>query len=134
MTTIQSKKLTINQIDVKLYEFLKNFNNFEKLMPPQITNWSSDTSTCNFTIEGMADVSLELGNCIPNSKIIYVSAGKTPFNFDLVTNITTLPDNKTECQIVMNADLNPFLKIMAERPLNNFVNTLIEKLKEVSEK
>lgn len=133
MTTIHSKKLSILQSDANIYNFLRDFDNFEKLMPSQVSNWQSDKTSCSFTIEGMADVTLEYGNCIPNAKIIYVSAGKSPFDFDLTTNLVSISENEVECQIVMNAKLNPFLKIMAERPLTNFVNTLNEKLKEFCE-
>jgi len=42
--------------------------------------------------------------------------------------------NKTEAQLSFNADLNPILKMMATKPLQNFLNILVAKLKEIMDK
>jgi len=132
MASFKSDKITINRSDEEIYSFLSDFNNFEKLMPEQVTNWKSTNDSCSFTIQGMADLAMKMGERIEFSKVTYVSDGNKPFAFDLNTELNVDGD-KTETQIILRADLNPMLKMMASRPLQNFVNLLVNKLKEVIE-
>lgn len=132
MATFKSDKITINKPQEDIYIFLSDFNNFEKLMPEQVTNWKSTNENCSFTIQGMADLAMKMGDRTEFSKVTYVSDGNKPFAFDLNTDIISIEDN-SETQISLNADLNPMLKMMASRPLQNFVNLLVNKLKEIIE-
>jgi len=130
MTSFKSDKITINRSPEELFAFLSNFNNFEKLMPEQVTNWKSTNESCSFTIQGMADLAMKMGQQTEFSQITYNSEGNKPFAFDLNTHFNSFDTDQTETQIILNADLNPMLKMMASRPLQNFVNLLVNKLKE----
>ena len=132
MASFKSDKITIHKSPEDIYTFLSDFNNFEKLMPEQVTNWKSTNESCSFTIQGMADLAMKMGERTEFSKVTYVSDGNKPFAFDLNTDIIA-NGNLTETQIILNTDLNPMLKMMASRPLQNFVNLLVNKLKEVIE-
>lgn len=132
MATFKSDKITINKSQEEIYVFLSDFDNFEKLMPEQVTNWKSTNENCSFTIQGMADLAMKIGDRTEFSKVTYVSDGNKPFAFDMNTDIIA-NGNNSETQITLNANLNPMLKMMASRPLQNFVNLLVNKLKEILE-
>lgn len=133
MTSFKSDKITINRSPEELFVFLSDFNNFEKLMPEQVTNWHATKESCSFTIQGMADLAMKMGQRNEFSVVSYISDGNKPFAFDLNTYFNAVDPDKTETQIILNADLNPVLKMMASRPLQNFVNLLVNKLKEIIE-
>lgn len=133
MTTFKSEKQTIDASASKIFSFLADFNNFEQLMPEQVTNWQSTVDSCSFTIQGMADLSMVMGEKNANSFISYKSASKKPFNFDLNTHISEEGPDKAVVEMIFNADLNPMLKMMAARPLQNLINMFGEKLKEIME-
>jgi len=133
MTSFKSDKITINKASEDVFAFLSDFNNFEKLMPEQVTNWQSTNESCSFTIKGMADLAMKMGQRTEFSQITYNSEGDKPFSFDLNMHFNALDTEQTETQIILNADLNPMLKMMAGRPLQNFVNLLVNKLKETIE-
>ncbi|MCD4730672.1 MAG: hypothetical protein K8R74_08735 [Bacteroidales bacterium] len=133
MTSFKSDKITINKTSEDIFAFLSDFNNFEKLMPEQVTNWRSTNESCSFTIKGMADLAMKMGQRTEFSQITYNSEGDKPFSFDLDTHFNAVDTEQTETQIILNADLNPMLKMMAGRPLQNFVNLLVNKLKETIE-
>ena len=133
MTEIKSDLVLINKSPEDIFNFLSNFNNFGKLMPEQVINWKSSTDSCFFTIKGMADISLKTSEKIPYSKIVWSTDGKAPFDFTLRSVLIEKTEKQTEAQIILDADLSPMLKIMAMRPLGNFVNLLVNKLKEVIE-
>jgi carbon monoxide dehydrogenase subunit G len=133
MASFKSDKIVINQPAEDIFTFLSDFNNFEKLMPEQVTNWQASKEFCSFTIQGMADLAMEMGQQTEFTQITYQSKGEKPFAFDMTTGFNSVETNQTETQITLNADLNPMLKMMASRPLQNFVNLLVNKLKEVVE-
>ena len=56
MTRIESETATVQKSAEHIFNFLSNFNNFEKLMPEQVTNWQSTEEECSFTISGMASL------------------------------------------------------------------------------
>jgi carbon monoxide dehydrogenase subunit G len=102
-------------------------------MPEQVINWQSDEESCSFTIKGMADLAMKMDQRTEPGFVSYASAGSSPFPFNLDFHIGQRSEGGTEVKATLNAKLNPMLKMMASRPLQNFVNLLVEKLKEVME-
>ena len=133
MTEIKSDIVSINKSAEHIFHFLNNFDNFGKLMPEQVINWKSTADSCSFTIKGMADIALKTSEKTEFSKIVWSTVGKAPFDFTLSSFLSSQTENQTEAKIVLDADLSPMLKMMALRPLTNFVNLLVNKLKEVIE-
>jgi len=120
---IEGKPAIITQSLENVYNFLTDFNNFENLMPDQITNWKSDKENCSFTIQGMADVTLTFEEKTPMSFIKLVPVGKVPFQFSLLLNLVEI-DGNTEVKFNVDADLNPMMAMMAKRPMENLVNVM----------
>ncbi len=134
MTRIESNIVEINNTAEKVYNFLSDLNNFEKLMPEQVINWKSDENSCSFTIKGMTDLSMKISEKTPNTRIIIIPGAKPPFDFSLIIQIKELKDNLINAQIIFDAELNMMLQMLAKTPLQNFVNLLVDKLKELGEK
>ena len=131
MTKLESEKVDVNYSKEALFNFLCNFNNFQKLMPEQVTNWKSTEDECSFTISGMASIGMKIVEKIPHSEIKITSNGKVPFNFNLSVLINDAGENKANGQLVFTADLNPMIKMMVEKPLGNFFNLLAKKMKDL---
>lgn len=130
MTNIESKIVLIQAKPEDVFNFLNDFNNFGKLMPEQISNWQSTKDTCSFTISGMATLNMKIEERKEFSLVKYAADGKNPFDYSLITNIFEQENGDCTTQIVFQADLNPMLKMLASKPLENFVNLLVEKLKQ----
>ena len=134
MTILESKKTLIKNSPENIYAFMSDFNNFEKLMPEQVTNWKSTEDTCSFTISGMADLSMKIAEKVQSEYIKYEASVKNPFDYFLENKNIAADNNQCISQLIFHANLNPMLKMMASKPLQNFVNMLVEKLKEEMEK
>ena len=131
---IESEITMINRPAAAMYTFLNDFNNFSHLMPEQVINWQATSDTCTFEIKGLATLGMRIIERVPYSKLVMKGEGKIPFDFLLNSNITPVNDNSSRVQLVIVADMNPFISMMAEKPLANFVDMLVVKLKEVMEK
>lgn len=132
MTTLMSEKVSLDKNANEVFTWLCNLNNYKMIMPQQVEDWVSTETDCSFTIKGMASLGMELKEAIPSSQVFLIKKGKAPFDFTLVSNIVDTGDGKSTLQLHMDADLNPFLKMMAEKPLTNFLNMLVNKYKEIS--
>lgn len=131
LTKLESEKVDISNSAQNVFNFLTDFNNFQKLMPPQVTNWQSNTDECSFVINGMATIGMKIIEKNPHSLITISSNGKVPFEFKLFILITEKDATNCVGQINFESDLNPMLKMMVEKPLGNFFNLLAQKMKEI---
>jgi carbon monoxide dehydrogenase subunit G len=130
MTRLQSDKVVVNKTAKEVFEFLSDFNNYKRLMPDQVTDWESTTDECSFTIKGMAALGMKMKEKTPNSSVVIERNGKAPFDFTLTCSIVDRQE-QSEVQLFFDADLNPMLKMMASKPLTNFLNLLAAKVKEI---
>jgi carbon monoxide dehydrogenase subunit G len=130
MTRLESEKVTINKPAKEIFDFLSDFNNFKKLMPEQVVDWKSTQDECTFTIKGMATLGMKIVEKTPNSFIKVIKNGSAPFDFTLSCMIDDL-QNQCAVQLAFDAELNMMMKMMASKPLTNFLNILVNKLKEL---
>ncbi len=130
MTEFVSERLNINASCNEVYSFMGDFTNFEHLMPEQIKKWKADQESCSFTIEGLADLSMKIASKTPDRNIHIIADGKNPIDYTLDCFFIENDGNSCKVELVFKADLNPFIKAVASRPLQNFVNMLAVKLQE----
>lgn len=131
---IKNDPIIIKNSADRIYEFLNDFNNFQNLMPEQITNWKSDTDSCSFEINNLATIELRITNRQENTLIVMGAEGKSPFPFQLSSNLESLGMYETLFRFEIDAQVNPMLSAMVKKPLENLVEIMGQKLKSYLEK
>lgn len=127
---IESKKVNVPASDEKVFNYVSDLNNFKKLLPAdRISDWESTSDYCSFKVQGTATIDLKMKESTPNSHILLESGEKSPFPFTLNIYFDEEEGNTTAYQI-MNAKINPFLKMMVERPLTNLFDYIADRLAE----
>lgn len=127
---IESKSVTVNAGSKKIFEFITDLNNFQKLLPEdRISEWESTQTYCSFKVQGTATIDLKLKETHPYNQIIFESGHKSPFPFTLNVHLAEENGQTTGSQI-LDAKVNPFLKMMIEKPLRNLFDYIADKLKE----
>ena len=136
MSDINSENTQINCGIGKIYGFVSDFNNFQQLMPDQVTNWMSTSDSCSFTISGMGTMALRIKEKFPETKVVIVPevGTKIPFTFELGCNLQSISENETKAQFIFEHEMPAMIKMMAARPLQNMVDIFAQKLKEYCEK
>jgi carbon monoxide dehydrogenase subunit G len=128
MTNYKSTLITVQKTQLEVFNFLSDYNNFGKLMPEQVTNWQSTDTECSFTIQGMASLQMKIVERRANDLISMESFGKTPIKFTLFVNIEAVNDQSCTALVSIDADINPMLKMMLDKPLSNLVEKLANKI------
>ncbi|MBX3163950.1 MAG: SRPBCC family protein [Bacteroidetes bacterium] len=115
-----------------LFEFLSDFKNFASVLPEdKVENFQYSQNECSFDIKGITPMSIKIAEKKPYKYIIYSSEGLAKFNFQLKAQFVGNADEKGQCNIQLDGDLNPFIKAMAEKPLTNLVNAMSLKLSQM---
>lgn len=130
MTIIKSI-VEINQPIEKVYSFLGDLNNHQKLMPENIYNWSSTEDQASFTIQNMAKLSIHISERIENKQLIAVPTEKPPFDVELKWTVESTTNGSTIATHIISADLNMMMKMLASGPLQKLADYQAEKLKEI---
>ena len=115
---------TQSQVD-KLFDFMSDFHNFKHLLPDdKIENFECTSEQCSFGIKGLMPLTIKIKEKSPFNRITFETTGIAKFVFTL--HIHFKEQNKTN--IELEGDMNPFIKAMAEKPLQDLVNVMASKL------
>jgi len=131
MTTIESKHVHIGKGAQELYTFLQDMNNFQQLLPQErISEWKSDGRSCSFKVQGAATIGLELDGGTAPEHVRLKATDRSPFPFSLDVHLKESAGT-TEAWQVFNGEINPFIKMMVEKPLKNLFDHIADKMKAV---
>ena len=111
-----------------LFDFVSNLENLESLLPSdQVESFQLDGDVCQFKVAGGFDVVIKKTSEERPEFIQFSSQQGTPIRFGLTVKMESL-DNGSNVQVVCDADLNPFMKMMAEKPLQKIFDGMVEKI------
>ncbi len=129
MLKIESKVGKIPVSDEKAFHFLSDFNNFNYLIPEdKIKNWHSTGDTCQFTVDGIGNLGLKIIEKEPYTLIKISSDDQSKFSFFLWIQLKSVAELDTRIKLTIHADINPMLQMVAKKPLQKFVDMLVDQL------
>lgn len=129
MTEIVSS-VFISQSQSVVFTYLQDLNNHQALMPENVYNWSSTLDEARFTIQNMAKLALKVSERVPNDKVLIIPAEEPPFELSLQWNLSQ-ENNQTKAELLISADLNMMMKMLASGPLQKLADHQTEKLGEL---
>ncbi|MBW8359717.1 MAG: SRPBCC family protein [Weeksellaceae bacterium] len=123
---LEGRKILLNKPVAEILELLKNPQNYEQLMPEGLQKFEAIADGFKFSLKGMPEIALKLGE-INEQKAVLRSASSS-LDFELTTALNAVSENQTEAQMLFEGKFNPFIKMMVEKPLQNFMNALTDKI------
>ncbi|MDE0979282.1 MAG: hypothetical protein OSA78_04745 [Flavobacteriales bacterium] len=112
----------------ELFDFASKLENLESLLPEdQVQSFQLNGDVCKFKVKGGFDVVIKKTSEQRPKFIQFNSQQGTPIRFGLEVRIEA-SDTGTEVQVVCDTELNPFMRIMAEKPLQNIFDGMVEKI------
>jgi carbon monoxide dehydrogenase subunit G len=130
MQKIESKIGTIHQTEEKIYNYLKDFKNFEHLVPQdQINNWYAENEKCSFEVPMLGDVKMEIVEKEPYKLIKIGGEGKNgSIQFRFWIQLKETEPSITKVKLTIQPEMNPIMEQMAKKPLQKYINMLIDKI------
>ena len=127
---IESKTVTVPASAETVFNYVKDLNNFQNLLPQErISEWESNEDYCSFKVQGTATIDLHLKDKTEFSQLYLESGEKAPFPIKLTVFLNE-EDGVTKAYQIMEAEINPFLKMMVEKPLSNLFDFIADRLAE----
>ena len=113
----------------KVFSFVTDIRNFERFVPQGAVNdWQADKESCSFNVSMIGRVGLRLSGKEENIKVVYNGDALKENDFSLILDISGEAGNPAEVKVTLEADLNPMMKMVAIRPINQFLGTLIDEM------
>ncbi|MDD4819239.1 MAG: SRPBCC family protein [Flavobacteriales bacterium] len=117
----------------KVFSTVNDVERFREFMPSAVSNFKCgedfNLPWFAFTIGGMPEIKMVRQSFTVPSQVVY----STPMGakVSLIVNIKTVDDTHCAVQVVIDADVNPMLRMMVERPLRSFLDDVTKKIKAV---
>ena len=128
---IESEKVIVNASSKEVFDFLSETKNIEELLPlDNIKEFKSSEKECSFKVQGGITITLIQDELVPTNAIKMKSGEKSPFPFNLTIHMEGHAENQTLGFINFEGEVNPFLKMMVQKPLSNLFNYMSNKMKE----
>jgi hypothetical protein len=132
---IDSKIVDIAKSEQEVFDFLADFTHFSLLLPDKVENWQATRERCSFTIKGLTDFGMKIASTTPYSIITITNDEQIqmPVKFVFTWNLTSQTSNGCQVKACFDLDVNPMMAMVIKKPLGEFINVLVDKLKEKME-
>jgi carbon monoxide dehydrogenase subunit G len=129
MADFTSEVKTIPHSDDKIFAMLSDMSNLERVREriPQdkIKDFTFDRDTCSFTVDPVGSIMFQIVEREPN-KTIKFSTTNSPVPLLVWIQLKQVAANETKIKMTVRAELNPFLKPMVSKPLQEAVDKISE--------
>jgi carbon monoxide dehydrogenase subunit G len=129
ISEFKSRKGRLNCTPSEIFDFVTDIRNFRQFIPEgTIDNLQITTESCSFSISPLGKVNFSLSEKRPHDKVVYKGTVMQSNDFSLVLDIRENSTGKAEVNLNLAAHLNPLLKIMAAKPISNFLEKMIDEM------
>ena len=134
MTQFESSVKVIPYSQESVYNKVSDLNNLEsvrdKIPEGKVQDLTFDTDTLSFSISPVGQVSLRIMEREP-SKSVKFEAEKSPLPFNLWIQIVPVSENECKMKLTIKAEINPFIKGMIQKPLQDGLEKMAEMLSKI---
>lgn len=127
MTEFVSEIKTIPYNEEKVYSMLSDLSNLEKVKDripeDKIKDFSFDKDSCSFSVPPVGSITFQIVEREPN-KLIKFATTNSPIPLFLWIQLKEVADNDTRLKLTAKAELNPFIKPMVSKPLQEAVDKI----------
>ncbi|MDQ1296641.1 MAG: hypothetical protein QG611_619 [Bacteroidota bacterium] len=129
ITNYESRPGKVDCSEEELYNFVTDLRNFERIIPPgSASNIKIEKDSCSIKVTMLGTVSIRISETLKFSKVVYSGNAMHINDFSLVLNIIGKSDKEAEVRVILSAEMNTFLKMMAAEPVKQFLEALIREM------
>ena len=126
---LEGRKIVVNKSVNTLVEMLNKPEDYKNLMPDSLQNFEVRDNGFKFGLKGMPEIALKIEEV--SDKAVVLKSASSSLDFELKGVMNALNENQTEVQLLFDGKFNPFIKMMVEKPLQNFINTRSDNLEKL---
>lgn len=129
----ESRVGKIKQSADVIFRWFSDFRNFSSFVPAdKIKNWQATAEECHFTIDMVGDTGLKIVEKEEGKLIKITAIGDNPYHFFFWIQLKEVAPYDTRIKLTLKIDLNPMLRMMAAKPIQTFLDGMIDHLETIS--
>jgi hypothetical protein len=129
LSFFESRHGTVSCDANEVYAFVTDIRNFERFVKKEtLTNWKAEKEFCSFSVPMMGTVTVRIAEKEEFNKVVYEGDALKKNDFTLALTMIDNIKNKADINVVLSADLNPMMKMIAKKPIEQFLEKLIEEM------
>ena len=129
MTEFISEIKTVPYNETEIFEKLSDLTHLEQLKDriptDQIKEFSFDRDSCEFAVPPVGKVKFSIVERCPNNTL-KLSADQSPVDVSMWIQLKQMEEGKTAMKLTVQAQLNPLLKPMLSKPLQDGINKMAD--------
>ncbi len=126
---LESKTGTVPSSEERIFNFLSDFTNFKQLIPTdRVSDWESDADSCSFSVHPIGKTGIKIVEKEPYSLLKLSSLDESKFQFLFWLQLKPAGENTTHIKLTLDARLNAMMEMMAKKPLQEFLDKLVDQL------
>jgi carbon monoxide dehydrogenase subunit G len=131
----------VNNNQEIIYNYLSNFENLSKYVNDgllskmteqvpqiQISNFESDSDSCQFQISGMGKAEIRIIEREPSKNIKISSSGSMPVGINFWIQLLPVSAYETKLRLTLDADMSMMIKMLVNKKLEDGINRLADML------
>ncbi|MDL2266279.1 SRPBCC family protein [Parabacteroides sp. OttesenSCG-928-G21] len=131
MTEFVSGVKTIPHNDEVIFSMLSDLSNLERVKDripeDKLKNVEFDKDSCSFSVDPVGNINFQIVEREPNKTIKFTTTN-SPVPLFMWIQLKQVEANDTRMKITVRADLNPFIKPMISKPLQDALDKIAEVL------
>lgn len=134
MTSFESNIKTIPYSQETVYSKLSDLSNLEsvkdRIPQDKIKDFRFDTDSISFSISPVGNVCLRIIEREP-SKLVKFETANSPVPFNMWIQLVALDGENCKMKITVKAELNPFIKGMVSKPLQEGLEKMADMISQI---
>lgn len=129
LSTFESREGKLTCTPSEVFDFVTDIRNFKQFFPDgSVNDLQIERESCSFNISPVGNIKLHLSEKEAYNKVVFNGSVLQSNDFSMIMNIRENMSGKAEVHIKLAARLNPILKIMAAKPVQAFLERLIDEM------
>ena len=126
---LEGRKIIVNKSGNELVAMLNSPEAYRELMPDSLQSFEVRDQGFKFSLKGMPEIALVIDEVTENQ--VTLKSASSSLEFALKGMMNSINENQTEVQLLFEGKFNPFIKMMVEKPLKNFIDALTDNIEKI---
>ncbi|WP_417008181.1 SRPBCC family protein [Bacteroides congonensis] len=131
MSNFESSVKVIPYSQERVYSKLSDLSNLEaikdRLPQDKVQDLNFDSDTLSFSVSPIGQLTLQIVEREP-SKCIKLATTNSPIPFNMWIQLVATGEEECKVKVTIGMDINPFMKAMVQKPLQEGLEKMVEML------
>ncbi|MFO7755538.1 MAG: SRPBCC domain-containing protein [Bacteroidales bacterium] len=121
----------VNAGSEEIFAFVSDMRNFKRFLPEKtVKNWEASVDECSFEVSPVGRSTIKIVRKDAYDTVKFAGRGMNNTEFYIWVQLKELGEKDTRAKLTIKADLNTGLKMIASKPIKNFLNKMVSGMEE----